>query len=344
MGIEDKKIPIIEGVNDIPSTEGVDSNHPNASFFCKQYNDLIDIDLPAIFNTNTSTRKYILHSKYQRDFFITNVPIIFYIDINSPTDGNGLNNSVYNNPVSLLDFLSKKRFQKSIKIICNSSVNFGDFIMRGISYSKDHMLIIEASSEDYVITFNSIDSMMPLHINCKFNLGPSHTLYAQNTSFYFNTTHLTEANKIIFFNCDITFTSTSLKTFRANSIIFEKCYVKIDNFMLFCSADVIFKDCRVGLLNLNFTRDLYIADIIFNDNSRYYFDKSEIFLNELTIDNDGGSENLFYFTDSNVSGININLISESTNGNTFLSNRTVFHEKNTNIPSTFGDMWRSDGF
>ena len=342
MGIEDKKIPIIPGVNDVPSEDGVDANHPNASFFCKQYNDLIDIELPSIFDTNDSTVKYTLHSKYQRELFTTTSPIIFYIDVNSPTDGNGLNNSVYNNPNTLLDFLSTKKFLKSIKIICNSSVNFGDFIMRGISYTKEHRLIIESADEGNVITFKSIESMMPLHINCKFNLANSDTLVARYTSLYFDTSHLTESNKLNFFKCDITFTSPSLKLFRAKSLIFEECYININNFMLVCLADVVFKNCRVGMSNVNFTRDLYIADIIFNDNSRYYFDKSNIYMTDLIIDNDGGVENLFYFDNCSLHGININLVSEPT-GSTFMSNMTVFYEKNTNNPTTFGDMLRTNG-
>lgn len=342
MGIEDKKIPIITGINDLPSEDGVDANHPNPSFFCKQYNDLIDIDLPAIFNTNETTVKYTPHNKYQRQVFTTSSQIIFYIDINSPTNGTGLNNSVYNNPDSLLDFLSTKKFLKSVKIICNSNVNFGDFIMRGISYSKEHRLVIESSNDNNVITFNSIESMMPLHINCKFNLTTGNTLYVNRSSLYFDISHLTESDKFIFSDCDVTFTSNTLKLFRAKSLIFENCYISINNFMLVSLADTVFKNCRVGMSNINFTRDLYIADIIFNDNSRYYFDKSNIYMVDLVIDNDGGVENLFYFDNCSLFGLNINLISEPT-GSTFISNGTVFYEKNTNIPTTFGDIWRTDG-
>ena len=112
--------------------------------------------------------------------------------------------------------------------------------------------------------------------------------------------------------------------------------------MLVSLADTVFKNCRVGMSNINFTRDLYIADIIFNDNSRYYFDKSNIYMVDLVIDNDGGVENLFYFDNCSLFGLNINLISEPT-GSTFISNGTVFYEKNTNIPTTFGDIWRTDG-
>lgn len=47
MALIDRKIPIITGINDTPSTNG-QPNHPNASLLCKQYNDLIDNELTAL--------------------------------------------------------------------------------------------------------------------------------------------------------------------------------------------------------------------------------------------------------------------------------------------------------
>lgn len=44
MALTDRKIPIITGVNDVPSETG-GASHPNASLLCKQYNDLIDNEL-----------------------------------------------------------------------------------------------------------------------------------------------------------------------------------------------------------------------------------------------------------------------------------------------------------
>lgn len=48
--LQQYKMPIIEDVNDIPSVPE-DPTHPNASLFCKQYNDLID-DLNNTFQEN----------------------------------------------------------------------------------------------------------------------------------------------------------------------------------------------------------------------------------------------------------------------------------------------------
>lgn len=47
MALSDHKIPILTGINDVPSTTG-QPNHPNASLLCKQYNDLIDNELQGI--------------------------------------------------------------------------------------------------------------------------------------------------------------------------------------------------------------------------------------------------------------------------------------------------------
>ena len=47
MALTDRKIPILTGINDTPSTTG-QPKHPNASLLCKQYNDLIDNELTAL--------------------------------------------------------------------------------------------------------------------------------------------------------------------------------------------------------------------------------------------------------------------------------------------------------
>lgn len=41
MTLEQYKMPILENINDMPSSEG-DITHPNGSLFCKQHNDVIE--------------------------------------------------------------------------------------------------------------------------------------------------------------------------------------------------------------------------------------------------------------------------------------------------------------
>jgi hypothetical protein len=41
MSLADRKMPIINGINSVPSSTG-QPNHPNASLLCKKFNDLID--------------------------------------------------------------------------------------------------------------------------------------------------------------------------------------------------------------------------------------------------------------------------------------------------------------
>lgn len=49
MALTQHKIPIITGVNDLPSSEG-DAHHPNEALLCKAHNDLID-DIPSEIQT-----------------------------------------------------------------------------------------------------------------------------------------------------------------------------------------------------------------------------------------------------------------------------------------------------
>lgn len=61
MALIDRKIPILTGINDTPSTTG-QPNHPNASLLCKQYNDLIDNELTAL-QLNRDNRPYVFYTE-----------------------------------------------------------------------------------------------------------------------------------------------------------------------------------------------------------------------------------------------------------------------------------------
>ena len=51
MALVDRKIPIIAGRNDIPTTSKVEENHPNGSFLISRYNSLIDNELSELETT-----------------------------------------------------------------------------------------------------------------------------------------------------------------------------------------------------------------------------------------------------------------------------------------------------
>lgn len=53
INLNDYKIPIITGKNDIPTTNESQPNHPNGSYFTAKYNSLID-NLNTILNTNNN--------------------------------------------------------------------------------------------------------------------------------------------------------------------------------------------------------------------------------------------------------------------------------------------------
>lgn len=51
MALSDRKIPIIVGRNDVPTTSESEENHPNGSFLISNYNALIDNELTSIQTT-----------------------------------------------------------------------------------------------------------------------------------------------------------------------------------------------------------------------------------------------------------------------------------------------------
>lgn len=53
MALADRKMPIVTGINDIPSTTG-DPSHPNGSLMCSKFNALIDNELTDLENSLTS--------------------------------------------------------------------------------------------------------------------------------------------------------------------------------------------------------------------------------------------------------------------------------------------------
>lgn len=51
MALSDRKIPIITGRNDVPTTSETEENHPNGSFLISKYNALIDNELTSLQTT-----------------------------------------------------------------------------------------------------------------------------------------------------------------------------------------------------------------------------------------------------------------------------------------------------
>lgn len=88
MSLLDRKIPILTGINDVPSTTG-QPKHPNASLLCKQYNDLIDNELTALETAlaNATTLDYVQLYRY---LIYNNIPTYNWYYVK-----NLVNNSIY---------------------------------------------------------------------------------------------------------------------------------------------------------------------------------------------------------------------------------------------------------
>lgn len=95
MTLSDRKIPILTGINDVPSSTG-QPNHPNDSLLCSNYNALIDNELTSLF---PPTETHLISVN---------------IYVNSTT-GNDNNNGTINNPVATIE--------RGLEIVAQKKIN-----------------------------------------------------------------------------------------------------------------------------------------------------------------------------------------------------------------------------
>jgi hypothetical protein len=119
MTLSQRKIPILTGVNDVPSSTG-QANHPNASLLCKNYNDLIDNELTAINNVLSS-----IPSSNKPD--ATNYDI--YLDTTATTNGTGTQANPFKTVSVLLSELNSKIYNDNITVIIVGNANLGDLTL-----------------------------------------------------------------------------------------------------------------------------------------------------------------------------------------------------------------------
>ena len=155
MALSDRKIPIITGVNDIPSVTG-QPKHPNASLLCKKFNDLIDNELTAMANGG-----------------VTRTPLTtdLYLDTNASTDGDGTEANPFNNVASLVAKLNSSIFLGSA-VFVSGNVNFGDFVInatnasiKDFNDSEGYLSFYSSGDVPRNLTFTSIESNIPLLFN-----------------------------------------------------------------------------------------------------------------------------------------------------------------------------------
>lgn len=191
MALSDRKIPILTGINDVPSTEG-GANHPNDSLLCANYNALID-DLSseittqarqaisatgdATYDSATGVINVVSSSGVAKTELVDNL----YIDLLASVDGDGLSDTTpFNSVASLIDKLNNSFITGEVYVYinCLSDVDFGHFKItpdvqgwQGISDLYDDTIFllpeiyIYAYNSTELITYDSIESTCPLVIS-----------------------------------------------------------------------------------------------------------------------------------------------------------------------------------
>lgn len=169
MALSDRKIPIINGVNDVPSVVG-HPKHPNEALFCKKYNDLIDNELTILMLGGASSIKTVRNGD-------------IYLDLTLPVNGDGTEANPFNNLQSFIAFLNSGIFIGEVTVICVSNVDFGHLEIKGthIFDNLEQLLIIRPETTQ-IITYSSIQSTIPLVLDHSINAS---TLSIFDSTVYF---------------------------------------------------------------------------------------------------------------------------------------------------------------
>lgn len=115
MTLIDRKVPIITGINDVPSVNG-DESHPNASLLCQKHNDLIDNELTAINNALSSIPSSNKPSAIHYDV---------YLNTSLPSNGDGTIANPFNTVSALVTELNSKLYNQNINVIIIGNTNLG---------------------------------------------------------------------------------------------------------------------------------------------------------------------------------------------------------------------------
>lgn len=187
------KIPIIAGRNDIPTTSESQSNHPNGSFTTKKFNDLIDNELIPLKqdleevienqltvanvrssisvtgNGSYNSATGVININNNASSVINPLSADLFINPSSPTNGNGTQASPFNSVASLVARLNSSRLISSfpsVRII--GDVNFQDLIIQSAlttnkDYNGEFGYLYFVSDNLCTITLRSVSSNIPLN-------------------------------------------------------------------------------------------------------------------------------------------------------------------------------------
>lgn len=245
MGFNDRLIPIIENVNDVPSEVNTEY-YPNASILIDKYNGLITDVLPFISNDSSgSGTSYITH---REEFPLSVSGITLFLD----TSLTFSTSNTFHTVANLVGFLNNKIFSEPIHLVINTDVNLGTFIINSIFVNNTDELLISKTDPDLDVSFEYLHSTLRLRFDYFFtNKRPS----------YEDPVNGTQAARDINLNCsstDIIFES-GFKVTAAHS--FDRCTVVFEQ-ELSCNTSpyferIQFNNCQVTLKNIDDTGAAY---------------------------------------------------------------------------------------
>lgn len=205
MTLQDRKIPIITGINDVPSTVGGE-NHPNASLLCKNYNNLID-DL-LVTNVKVENNQVLA---YPDDIYVATT--------GNDTTGNGSDTA----PFATFDHAIKqaRTFRKFpyLKILGNNQAynvtvldcrGFVPVLSQVYGYNDTNYYELGLNIENFTFNFNNTFTTDYNNVTTPFSNILGNKIYFNNCTFnlngndYFN---LVETN-CKFKNCIFNFNSS----------------------------------------------------------------------------------------------------------------------------------------
>lgn len=157
MVLSQRKIPIITGINDVPSASG-QANHPNASLLCQSYNALIDNELTDINNTLnsilSSNKPEAINSEY-------------YLDTSIPSNGDGTEANPFNSVAALVNELNSKTYtNRRILVLIAGDTDLGNFTLNVTAYGENNdlppQILIRGKTVNEIITIGNINTNIKL--------------------------------------------------------------------------------------------------------------------------------------------------------------------------------------
>ena len=214
MALTDRKIPIITGINDTPSTTG-QPKHPNASLLCKNYNDLIDNELTALQQSVGGKWNSVPHTATHDYYWVDSV--------------NGLDtNDGINSPIKTISKLHELITNKVAQGVGNGYLYIyldGEYTNPDLDFSRYPCQLWESVENT---SFTMID--IATSTTCTINISNTFALNAFTTG-YNNATQWIKINiPVKFWGVTFNWSAKSVWLLHDVELHFDGCTFNIDGF------------------------------------------------------------------------------------------------------------------